>query len=166
MFNWNFVDILTFWHLTFWFWHYDKFDIGTEGTDSTSTDGNDIGTILSHFHWWILRLSAILEKWLTDSLTDSPNNIGLRDASASKKELTWLFLQVDICCIQGCNQHSDKEHGLGSCKVQGQGEFCFPWLDLVARSGKGKPGPTILSANNNTTGSCKWRSWPLGAHLG
>ena len=89
MFNWNFVDILTFWHLTFWFWHYDKFDIGTEGTDSTSTDGNDIGTILSHFHWWILRLSAILEKndRLTHSLTHSVNKPGLRDASASKNDV-------------------------------------------------------------------------------
>ena len=63
--------ILTCWHLTFWFWHYDKFDISTEGTDSTSTDGNDIGTILSHFHWWILRLSAILEKYHSLSYRDS-----------------------------------------------------------------------------------------------
>ena len=35
----------------------------------------------SHFHWWILRLSSISKK----GLTHSPNNIGLRDASASKK---------------------------------------------------------------------------------
>ena len=51
----------------------------TEGTDSTSTDTYDIGTILSHFHWWILRLSAIQNK-----ISDSLNNIGLKDASASK----------------------------------------------------------------------------------
>ena len=51
--------------------------------------GNDVGTILSHFHWRILRLSAILEKnhSLTHSLTDLLNNIGLRDASASKNKL-------------------------------------------------------------------------------
>ena len=42
-----------------------------------STDAHDIGTILSHFHW--------LTDSLTDSLTHSVNNIGLRDASASKK---------------------------------------------------------------------------------
>ena len=42
---------------------------GTDGTDSTSTDAFDIGTILSHFHWWILRLSAIQKKALTHSLT-------------------------------------------------------------------------------------------------
>ena len=55
-------------------------DTGT-GTDSTSTDAYDIGTSLSHFHWWILRLSAIPKK---HGLTDWVNNIGLRDASASK----------------------------------------------------------------------------------
>ena len=55
---------------------------GTDGTDSTSTDAFDIGTILSHFHWWILRLSAIQKNY--DSLTHWLNNIGLRDASASK----------------------------------------------------------------------------------
>ena len=32
---------------------------GTEGTDSTRTDTYDMGTTLSHFRWWILRLSAI-----------------------------------------------------------------------------------------------------------
>ena len=72
--------------LVLWHWH-DGTGVGTEGTatDSTSTDGNDIGTILSHFHWWILRLSAILEKyhWLTDSV----NKPGLRDASASKNNM-------------------------------------------------------------------------------
>ena len=57
---------------------------GTDGTDSTSTDAFDIGTILSHFHWWILRLSAIQKNY--HSLTDSLNNIGLRDASASKNK--------------------------------------------------------------------------------
>ena len=40
---------------------------GTEGTDSTSTDAFDIGTILSHFHWWILRLSSIQKNY--ESLT-------------------------------------------------------------------------------------------------
>ena len=58
---------------------FDGTGTGNEGTDSTSIDAYDIGTILSHFHWWILRLSAIPKKsthWL--------NNIGLRDASASK----------------------------------------------------------------------------------
>ena len=55
---------------------------GTEDTDSTSTDTYDIGTVLSHFHWWILRLSAIQKNY--ELLTDSVNNIGLRDASASK----------------------------------------------------------------------------------
>ena len=49
------------WHLTFDIWHL-TFDI-TECTDRTNTD---IGTILSHFHWWILRLSAIQKKSLTD----------------------------------------------------------------------------------------------------
>ena len=66
---------------------FDGTGTGNEGTDSTSTDAYDIGTILSHFHWWILRLSAIPKKSthsLTHSLTDSLNNIGLRDASASK----------------------------------------------------------------------------------
>ena len=33
----------------------------TEGPDSSITDAN-IGTILSHFHWWILSLSAILRR--------------------------------------------------------------------------------------------------------
>ena len=59
---------------------FDGTGTGNEGTDSTSTDAYDIGTILSHFHWWILRLSAIQKK----SLTDLVNNIGVRDASASK----------------------------------------------------------------------------------
>ena len=53
------------WHLTFDIWHdmpwHLTFDI-SEGSDSTSTDAYDIGTILSHFHWWILRLSAIQKK--------------------------------------------------------------------------------------------------------
>ena len=46
------------WHLTLDILHFTfgirhlTFDM-TEGTDST----DDIGTILSHFHWWILRLS-------------------------------------------------------------------------------------------------------------
>ena len=54
---------LYWWYLYWYWWHWhDGTGVGTEGTDSTSTDGNDIGTILSHFHWWILRLSAILEK--------------------------------------------------------------------------------------------------------
>ena len=67
------------WHLTF--------DM-TEGSDST--DAYDIGTILSHFHWWILRLSAIQKNY--QSLTDWLNNIGLRDASASKnKWQNYLF---------------------------------------------------------------------------
>ena len=35
----------------------------TEGTDSTDT--YDIRTILPHFHWWILRLSAIQKKGRT-----------------------------------------------------------------------------------------------------
>ena len=56
---------------------------GTEDTDSTSTDAHDIDTILFHFYLWILRLSAIQEI-MSDSLTHSVNNIGLRDASASK----------------------------------------------------------------------------------
>ena len=44
------------WHLTFDIWHL-TFDM-TEGTDSTSTDTiYDIGTMLSHYHWWILWLS-------------------------------------------------------------------------------------------------------------
>ena len=61
------------WHLTFdirhWYmqWHL-IFDI-SEGTDSTSTNTYDIGTILSHFHWWILRLSAI-PKIISHSLTE------------------------------------------------------------------------------------------------
>ena len=63
---------------------FDGTGTGTEGTDSTSTGAYDSGTILSHFHWWILRLSAIQKKSLTDLLTHSVNNIGLRDASASK----------------------------------------------------------------------------------
>ena len=40
---------------------------GTEGTESTSTDTYDIGTILSHFHGWILRLSSIQKNY--ESLT-------------------------------------------------------------------------------------------------
>ena len=64
----------------------------TSGTDGTCTDiddsgimvlDHDIGTILSHFHWWILRLSAISEK--KDRPTHLVNNIGLRDASTSKE---------------------------------------------------------------------------------
>ena len=58
---------------------FDGTGTGTEGTDSTSTDAYDSDTILSHFQFWILRLSAIPKK-----MTDSVNNIGLRDASASK----------------------------------------------------------------------------------
>ena len=63
---------------------FDGTGTGNEGTDSTSTDAYDSGTILSHFHWWIRRLSSIQKKSLTDWLTHSVNNIGLRDASASK----------------------------------------------------------------------------------
>ena len=53
---------------------------GTEGTDSTSTDTYDIGTILS------LMDSKVTcnPKKSTDSLTDSLNNMDLRDTSASK----------------------------------------------------------------------------------
>ena len=40
---------------------------GTEGTDSTSTDTYDIGTILSHFQWWIFNPKKL---WVTDWLTD------------------------------------------------------------------------------------------------
>ena len=52
--------------MTFDIWHL-IFDM-TEGTDSISTDTYDIGASLS----------------VTDSLTHSLNNIGLRDASAYK----------------------------------------------------------------------------------
>ena len=31
----------------------------TEGTDSTSTDTYDIGTILSYFHRWILMFDTV-----------------------------------------------------------------------------------------------------------
>ena len=48
---------------------FDGTGTGNEGTDSTSTDAYDIDTILSHFHWWILRLSAI-PKIISDSLTE------------------------------------------------------------------------------------------------
>ena len=41
---------------------FDGTEAFSEGTDSTSTDTYDIGTIISHFHWWILRLSAIQKK--------------------------------------------------------------------------------------------------------
>ena len=44
---------------------------------------DNIDTISINFQWWILRLSAIHKKSLTDSL----NNIGSRDASASKNQL-------------------------------------------------------------------------------
>ena len=74
---------------------FDGTGTGTEGTDSTSTDAYDSGTILSHFHWWILRSSAIPKKAHTHWLTHWVNNIGLRDASASKKpcfkDLTLLW---------------------------------------------------------------------------
>ena len=43
-------------HNIFDIWHWYAL---TEGTDSTSTETYDISTILSHFHWWILRSSAI-----------------------------------------------------------------------------------------------------------
>ena len=89
------------WHLTFDIWHdmpwHLTFDI-SEGSDSTGTDACDIGTILSHFHWWILRLSAIPKKItriLRQCTLDYPVMLpgfsdfgtiqcGLRDASASK----------------------------------------------------------------------------------
>ena len=51
---------------------------GNEGTETTGTHTYDIGTILSHFHWYILRLSAI------QTLIESLNNID--DASTSKKK--------------------------------------------------------------------------------
>ena len=60
---------------------FDGTGTGTEGTDSTSTDAYDSGTILSYFHWWILRLSAIQK-----IMSHLVNNIGLRDASASKNQ--------------------------------------------------------------------------------
>ena len=52
-----------YWWYLYWYWWYwhDDTGTGTEGTDSTSTDAHDIGTILSQFHWWILRLSSQLE---------------------------------------------------------------------------------------------------------
>ena len=81
------------WHLTFDIdmpWHL-TFDI-SEGTDSTSTDAHDFGTIPSHFNLWILRLSAISKKELTDSV----NNIGLRDASASKNHKNFTDHQVQF----------------------------------------------------------------------
>ena len=95
-------------------------------------------------------------------------------------EKQWIYqlhFQVDLCCFQGCDQHSDKEHGLGPGKVQNQGELCLPWLDLVPWGGKGeswasllieniKTWSKILSSKSNFKGSCKRRSWPLGAHLG
>ena len=49
---------------------FDGTGTGNEGTDSTSTDASDSGTILSHFHWWILRLSAIPKKALTYLLSE------------------------------------------------------------------------------------------------
>ena len=53
-------------------WHdTDPLIDSLDKTDSTSTDTYDIGTILSHFHWWILRLSAIQKK----SPTEQYNNI-------------------------------------------------------------------------------------------
>ena len=67
----------------------------TEGTDSTSTDAFDIGTILSHFtdgFWGYLQSEKIMTYWLTHSL----NNIGLRYASASKNE---RFLDSRTWCV-------------------------------------------------------------------
>ena len=49
---------------------FDGTGTGTEGTDSTSTGAYDSGTILSHFHWWILRLSTIQKKSLTHLLSE------------------------------------------------------------------------------------------------
>ena len=82
------------WHLTSDIWS-DGTGTGTEGADSTCTDTYDIGTILSHFPWWILRLSAIQKnQWLTHSL----HNIGSRDASASKKGCsTCAYRGWEIC---------------------------------------------------------------------
>ena len=69
---------LLIWHLTF--------DM-TEVTDSTSTDTDDIGTILSHFHWWILWLSQ--QSDFDYSVSRSVDrNLDLRDASASKKNFS------------------------------------------------------------------------------
>ena len=59
---------------------FDGTGTGNEGTDSTSTDAYDSGTILSHFHWGYLQSKK--NHWL--------NNIGLRDASASKNGLLFL----------------------------------------------------------------------------
>ena len=56
----------------------------------------------SHFHWWILRLSSISKK----GLTHSPNNIGLRDASASKKRKPQIMQRLNVkTCPPGICQN-------------------------------------------------------------
>ena len=85
-------DIDMPWHLTFdiWhltlichdIWHAMTFDIDMPWHLTWLKVRTALALILmilaqSHFHWWILRLSAIQK-------TDWENNIGLRDASAYK----------------------------------------------------------------------------------
>ena len=66
---------------------------GTEGTDSTSTDTYDIGTIT-----FSLMDSEVTcnPKKSTDSLTDSLNNMDLRDASASKNHNIYMRMTVTV----------------------------------------------------------------------
>ena len=61
---------------------FDGTGTGNEGTDSTSTGAYDSGTIS-----FSLMDSEVIynPKKITHSLTYLVNNIGLRDASASKK---------------------------------------------------------------------------------
>ena len=70
-----------------------------------------------------------------------------------------IFYQVDICSIQGRDQHPDKEHGLRLGKVQDQGELCIPWLDLVSWSCKGVQSQISRSAGALCSLLKMWHTW-------
>ena len=130
---------------------FDGTGTGNEGTDSTSTDAYDIGTILSHFHWLILRLSSIQKNYesLTHWLTDSVNNIGLRDASASKNliwEVFWLNFLESVATQCGkwslCGKPSDQNNSDQSSSVRHMLLFWF-W-NLYINTNLGSVCSTII----------------------
>ena len=78
----------------------------TEGTDSTSTDTYDIGTIT----FSLIDSEVICNPKNYESLTYLLNNIGLRDASASKN--LWkkhVYLDANIF-HQNCINYQDLEN--------------------------------------------------------
>ena len=66
---------------------FDGTGTGTEGTDSTSTDAYDSGTIL-YISFSLMDSEVICNPKNYQSLTHSVNNIGLRDASLKRLSLT------------------------------------------------------------------------------